>query len=208
MRLGINSVAADVLEDSVPVARVAGGWQLDLERRAPRPVSANGRARATGPTVEFPATHSEVVRLAQRATVGATTTEERIQHLTRFVHDHLEYRADAPPRGVLETLDVRAGDCTEFADLLTTLARALDLPARTVTGLAYAEAENPGFYLHTWTEIASEDRWHPVDPTFGITRLGALHIPFPAAAGAHLRAYAAIPDMRFQVIDVEYPSSS
>ena len=75
------------------------------------------------------------------------------------------------------------------------------------TGLAYAEQDGPGFYLHTWTEIAVDDVWRAVDPTFGNTRIGPTHVRFPMSPSGYLRAYAAIPDMRFEVIDAEYRAS-
>jgi transglutaminase-like putative cysteine protease len=128
----------------------------------------------------------------------------QIANLTEFVHRHLDYRVDVNVMGVLDSLEKRVGDCTEFADLLTTLARAAGLPARTVTGLAYAETEGPGFYLHAWTEIAIYGTWHPVDPTFGQTRIGPAHIRFPDSDSAYLRAYAAIPEMRFRVTRAVY----
>ena len=145
--------------------------------------------------------------MARRATRGAHDPDAQTDALVRFVNGYLSYRVDVGIAGVLETLDNPIGDCTEFADLLTTLARASGLPARTVTGLAYAEQDGPGFYLHTWTEIAVDDVWRAVDPTFGNTRIGPTHVRFPMSPSGYLRAYAAIPDMRFEVIDAEYRAS-
>jgi len=128
----------------------------------------------------------------------------RIEKLTRFVHTYLSYDAAAPVFSLLEAIEERRGDCTEFADLFTTLARALGLPARTVTGLAYAEDAGPAFYLHAWNEVAVDGQWRSVDPTFDQIDPDATHIRFSDSDSAYLRAYAALPDMRFKVREVGY----
>jgi transglutaminase-like putative cysteine protease len=60
--------------------------------------------------------------------------------------------------------------------LFTTLARALSIPAREVSGLAYMGDEVRAFGGHAWCEVVLEGRWVPVDPTWGETSLSATHI--------------------------------
>ena len=204
LQLQINDRSALVLENGSTITGPAGARMLHLEHRQPMPVATEELARASGPRADLPSDHPRIRRLARQALGDAQSPDLQIANLTEFVHQHLDYRVDVNVMGVLDSLEQRVGDCTEFADLLTTLARAAGLPARTVTGLAYAEAEGPGFYLHAWTEIAADGTWHAVDPTFGRTRIGPAHIRFADSDSAYLRAYAAIPEMRFSVVRAAY----
>ena len=204
LQLRVNDSSAIVLENSGTINGAAGERTLHLEHRQPALATPEELARASGSRADLPSDHPRIRALARRALGDAGSPALQIANLTRFVHRHLDYRVDVNVMGVLDALEQRVGDCTEFADLLTTLARAVGLPARTVTGLAYAEAEGPGFYLHAWTEIAIDGTWHPVDPTFGQIRIGPAHIRFPDSDSAYLLAYAAIPEMRFSVAGATY----
>ena len=70
---------------------------------------------------------------------------------------------------VLETL---SGDCTEHTVLFIALARAIGIPARICSGIAFAK---DGFYYHFWPEVYV-GRWIQMDPTFGQTIADANHI--------------------------------
>ena len=117
------------------------------------------------------------------------------------MHHHLGYRDTAGGRTVFDTIRDRNGDCTEFADLFTTLASATGLPARTVIGLAYL-SESQAFALHAWNEVAIDGDWRGVDPTWGETRIGATHFPLPSDGA--LAAIAQLPHLRFRVVETEY----
>jgi transglutaminase-like putative cysteine protease len=104
---------------------------------------------------------------------------------------------------VLALLEHPVGDCTEFADLFTTLARALEIPARTVFGMAYANDGEPAFAFHAWNEVLVDGNWQAVDPTWNQVRVDATHIPLPGS-GATLKLITGAPDLRFSVEEVEY----
>jgi hypothetical protein len=93
--------------------------------------------------------------------------------IARWVHEHVRPAAGAGVPSALKVLDSRRGDCNEATTLYVALARAAGLPARTVSGLLYA---NGRFYYHAWPEVYLTD-WVAVDPTLD---------QFPADA-AHLR---------------------
>ena len=184
-----------------------GSWPniLTVDVRAPRRAEPVDVDRARFATLRFPADDPRVRALAERAVAGIETAHDKASALTLFVHDLLEYRDIARPRTVFDTLRDRHGDCTEFADLYTTLARAADVPARTVVGLAYraagvAEAAEEGvFALHAWNEVAINGAWRSVDPTWGRTRLAATHVPLPTDSA--LAAIAELPRLRFRVLE-------
>lgn len=59
---------------------------------------------------------------------------------------------------------MREGDCTEHAVLLAALARAAGIPARVVTGLAYAtEYGGPAFVPHAWVAAWTGKAWQAFD---------------------------------------------
>ncbi|MBM3899679.1 MAG: transglutaminase domain-containing protein [Gemmatimonadetes bacterium] len=93
--------------------------------------------------------------------------------MNRWIHDSLEKVVTISIPSATQVLRARRGDCHEHTQLFTALARAVGIPTRIASGLAFV---NGRFYYHAWPEIWLRD-WVAVDPTFG---------QFPADA-AHLR---------------------
>jgi len=91
-----------------------------------------------------------------------------------------------------QTLATLEADCLEFSQLYVAMARSLGLPARMVSGLAYAGASFGG---HAWVEVYVGE-WIELDPTWGTNFVDATHIR-NSATGA-LLTYAAL-----NLIDVE-----
>ena len=174
---------------------------LSAEADPRRPATNAELDAAMVATINYPADAPEVHDLASRVVGDLEDARKKANALTLFVHHHLRYRDTAGGRTVFDTLRDRRGDCTEFADLYTTLARATGLPARTVIGLAYL-SESQAFALHAWNEVAIEGSWRGVDPTWGETRVGATHFPLPSDGA--LTAIAQLPNLRFRVVETEY----
>ena len=124
------------------------------------------------------------------------------------MHQYLTYQPGGPSLSVLALLDRRVGDCTEFADLFTTLARSLKIPARTVFGLAYDEGGNPAFTFHAWNEVSVDGVWQSVDPTWNQMRVDATHIPLPVSQAAALRLLTGSMNLSFSVREVGYFADS
>ena len=163
--------------------------------------SADDIGQASGATVSFPAGEPRMRDLAKRAVASLDDPGAKANALTMFVHHHLRYRDTAGGRTVFDTVRDRSGDCTEFADLYTTLARATGLPARTVIGLAY-QKELQSFALHAWNEVAIDGFWRSVDPTWGQTSLDATHFALPA--GDALAAITELPHLSFRIVETLY----
>ena len=171
----------------------------EADQRVPANEAEIARARAV--TASYPADDPRVLTLAQRAVAGLLDRHRQAEALTLFVHDHLRYHDSDSARTVYDTLRERRGDCTEFADLYTTLARAVGLPARTVVGLVY-RANEQAFAAHAWNEVAIDGMWRGVDPTWGATRLDATHLRLPDDGA--LAALAQLPDIKFRVLETRY----
>lgn len=78
----------------------------------------------------------------------------------------------------VDTLVEQVGVCRDFAHLMIALCRAVNLPARFVTGIDYGAAPElgpPDF--HAYVEVFLGDRWYLFDPTgisppMGLVRIG------------------------------------
>ncbi len=99
-----------------------------------------------------------------------------MRRLTNAVHKALRYSLATAPVTASRILADRTGDCTEYGRLLAALLRALGLPAREVSGLAYTGDSDPGFAFHAWTEAYTGDRWLAADPTWNEVPIDATHI--------------------------------
>lgn len=171
-----------------------------------RPVRPNEAAAALAATLSFPAQDAQLRALATQAVGDLPRGDAKADALVGFVHGFLRYEDSATPRSVFDAVRTRQGDCTEFADLYTTLARAAGLPARTIVGLAYrsgAAADAAGeFALHAWNEVAVDGVWRGVDPTWNQTRLDATHMP--VRPDDVLAAAVALPHLVFRVVEARY----
>jgi transglutaminase-like putative cysteine protease len=100
----------------------------------------------------------------------------RVTAICNWIYEHLEYcRGSSDSRtSASDTLIERSGVCRDFAHLGVTFCRALDIPARFVSG--YAWGLEPADF-HAVFEAYLGDRWYLFDPTRqanldGLVRIG------------------------------------
>jgi hypothetical protein len=72
-----------------------------------------------------------------------------------WVHDSLAKEPSVTLPSAVATLRSRAGDCNEHAQLFVALARAVGIPARTISGVVAIDGK---FYYHAWAEVMLQ-RW-------------------------------------------------
>ncbi|HET9748963.1 MAG TPA: transglutaminase family protein, partial [Casimicrobiaceae bacterium] len=94
----------------------------------------------------------------------------------RYVHGQVEFRVGTSTveTSALETLEQGVGVCRDFVHVAIAMLRALNYPARFVTGVDYGAPAGlgpPDF--HSYVEAYIGDRWWLFDPT-GITPLTGL----------------------------------
>ncbi|HEY1784450.1 MAG TPA: transglutaminase-like domain-containing protein, partial [Pirellulales bacterium] len=118
---------------------------------------------------------------------------QRAEALIAVVHRHLKPDAQALGATLASAVANRRGVCLHFAQLFEVLARASDLPTRTVNGLA--SGGDSQFGPHEWVEILYDGRWHSIDPTFQMLKAPA-HIQF-ANAG-----FLSTPDAQIEVVKI------
>jgi transglutaminase-like putative cysteine protease len=100
------------------------------------------------------------------------------------IHDWVRQRTVFTPgttnssSSAMDTLVEQVGVCRDFAHLMIALCRAVNIPARFVTGIDYGAAGHlgpPDF--HAYVEAFLGDRWYLFDPTgitspMGLVRIG------------------------------------
>ncbi|MFW6383682.1 MAG: transglutaminase-like domain-containing protein, partial [Nanoarchaeota archaeon] len=96
-----------------------------------------------------------------------------IHNFADWIDENLEYDLSATPRGGTHraswVLDNKAGVCGEFTNLFISFCRAVGIPARFVSGIAYStDPRMPEEWgPHAWAEVYfPEVGWVPVDVTF------------------------------------------
>lgn len=80
--------------------------------------------------------------------------------LERWVAESMQMDLGIALAPSVEIFANRRGTCVAYATLLTTLARAVGIPARLVMGYVYVDGMLGG---HAWTEILAGDQWLPID---------------------------------------------
>jgi hypothetical protein len=139
-------------------------------------LSSADRQRFPRETSPEPLVESRELELAFQAArvVGSDRTALAVaEKLNSWVHRTLDKKITFGIPSALQVLRAKSGDCNEHTQLYVAMARAVGLPARVATGLAYIDRK---FYYHAWPEVFVGE-WIAVDPTLG---------QFPANAG-HLR---------------------
>lgn len=102
----------------------------------------------------------ELVELARSITAEADDRWQAALMLEQWVAENLSFDMGVVLASSSEVLANRRGTCTEYAVLLTALARAVGIPARYVTGYVYAHGMLAG---HAWTEVHIGEDWLAID---------------------------------------------
>jgi hypothetical protein len=122
------------------------------------------------------------------------------EKLTTWVHDSLKKEVTFSVPNALEILRTRKGDCNEHTQLYVALARAIGVPARIATGLAYVRGK---FYYHAWPEVWLGD-WVAVDPTFGQFPADAAHLRFVVGGiGQQAELIRLIGNLKIAVVEAQ-----
>ncbi|MEP6942592.1 MAG: transglutaminase family protein [Betaproteobacteria bacterium] len=103
--------------------------------------------------------------LALREFGGLPRGVQRVEAICRWVRDNIAYQVGTsnPLSSARSTLDAGAGVCRDFAHLAIALCRALNIPARVVTGYAVYADPPPDF--HAVFEAYLDGAWYVFDPT-------------------------------------------
>ncbi len=105
----------------------------------------------------------------------------RVQAVSDWVHDHITYviGASTPLTTAFDVWESRTGVCRDLTQLMVTLCRALNVPARYVAGylpdIAVTPPDLPMDFC-SWVEVWLEGRWWTFDPRNNEPRIGRVVI--------------------------------
>jgi hypothetical protein len=131
---------------------------------------------ALKPTARLQCEDKSIVDLARQAIGDANDAAEAVRRIEAFVAGHVRYKdLSVGYASAAEVARNRQGDCTEHAVLAAALCRAVGIPAKVVTGLAYVQ-EFAGVKNclggHAWTVAYVGGQWIGLDAAFKGTGRG------------------------------------
>ena len=104
---------------------------------------------------------------------------ERVEAIRQWVQSRVKFQVGAshPGTSAIDTYETCTGVCRDFAHLMITMCRALNIPARLATGIDYgADPELGPTDFHCYVEAYLGDRWYIFDPSGISPRMGLLRI--------------------------------
>ncbi len=132
-------------------------------------LSAIRRRRYTQGDDSFPTQSPRIGEVLQQVPDDRITVGEKLQWIFDYCLRDLR-NASKKDEGdnVPWALAFKRTTALGRAKVFVTLCRAMDVPARLVTGFELRHAEHP--QPHVWTEVHRDNRWIPFDPAHGYAR--------------------------------------
>ena len=103
----------------------------------------------------------------------------RVEAIRQWVQKRTRFQIGSsnPGTSALETYECSQGVCRDFAHLMVSMCRALNIPARIATGIDYGADPSMGpTDFHCYVEAYLGDRWFLFDPSGISPRMGLLRI--------------------------------
>lgn len=103
----------------------------------------------------------------------------RVKAVCDWVHGNLAYLPGSTNSmsAATDVIEQKAGVCRDFSHAMIALCRALNMPARFVTGVDYGSDPASGPHdFHAYVEVYLGDRWYVFEPTGISPRLGLIRL--------------------------------
>ena len=120
-----------------------------------------------------------LVQVAMSEFANMAPGYERVEAIRKWVQSRVQFKVGASHAGTsaMETYESCEGVCRDFAHLMITMCRALNIPARLATGVDYGADPALGpTDFHCYVETYLGDRWYLFDPSGISPRMGLLRI--------------------------------
>ena len=169
-----QSIASDGDDAIITISR-----ETPPAETLPLPITGESMQQYLRPTAHVQSDDPRIVETAREIVGDETDSWGAAQKLCAWVKRNMHSVSSEPrPITALEVLESMRGDCTEHAILMAALGRAVGLPTKLVTGLAYIGGS---FGYHAWTEVYV-GRWVEMDPTWGEMTVDAGHLQIFASS--------------------------
>ncbi|MGA9722324.1 MAG: transglutaminase family protein [Candidatus Binatus sp.] len=106
---------------------------------------------------------------------------EQVQAISDWVHNNIEYRfaSGRPDISAAQIIERGYGVCRDFAHCTIALCRAINIPARYVTGhlpdIGHVDPGSP-MDFHAYSEVYLGGQWHVFDARYNEPRIGRIKI--------------------------------
>lgn len=130
---------------------------------APKPGAASNREAGADFLVAnawLQSDHPDVKALAESLRIPAADDYTQARQLQDWVTTNMDFDAGITLVSASEAVRERRGTCLAYAVVLSSLARALDIPSRVVLGYVYTNNMWSG---HAWNEVLVDGRWVALD---------------------------------------------
>ena len=174
-RLNVLRMAVDLEAGQTAEAVISYG--VNLWQGTARWVGEPVTSEDLSPTDLIQSEHPEIVSQAESLQI-ASDEGGTVKQIFDFTIQHLEWPTEDrinADLSALEALQTGVGGCADHANLMAALCRALDIPARTISGLAMPETIpfvpmsatwNHPAGAHAWVEVFVDDVWQFADPSW------------------------------------------
>lgn len=115
--------------------------------------------------------------LSVEITKGFTPGYAQVEAIRQWIHANIRYQYGTTnsSTSAWDILSTKVGVCRDFAHLGISLCRALDIPARMVTGYLFGLKPMD---LHAWFEVYLQGRWYCFDATQTEPKGNRIHVAY------------------------------
>lgn len=173
---GRTEIRHDALVETPPT------YDLDGVEQAPAAAAAELPASVLRYTLPSRYCESDKISAFAWQTFGSGPIGwPRIKAVLDWVHSNIEYRfgSGLAELSAWDIFQRRYGVCRDFAHLTVALCRALNFPARYVTGhlpdIAYIDPGSP-MDFHAYAEVYLGGYWFAIDARYNVPRIGRIKI--------------------------------
>ena len=149
---------------------------IKVKKRVPFPLTATPDSAKIylEPSETIDANNPGIIALANELAAGKDDLYEVVFTLAKWSKENIEYDLSTLTESVSQSaswvLENRRGVCDELTNLFIAMNRALGIPAKFISGVAYTDTvpTEDGFGAHGWAEIYFPGHgWIPFDVTYG-----------------------------------------
>lgn len=189
-------------KDGTPLLTISTRLPKAGAKRPVAPGDDKDLAESLKPNLSVESDAPAVVAKAKEVVGDEKDAWAAAKKVNAFVNGYLDKAYGSSSDRATDVLSTRRGDCTEHALLMTSLLRAVGIPAKRIDGLVYMKAADgvPALYWHEWVE-AYVGEWVQMDPTFDQVVADPSHI----ALGSEARADTAglIGKLKFEPVEIK-----
>ena len=125
----------------------------------------------TKPTENIDSDKEEIIKTASSIAEGENDLYAVVYSLAAWTKNNIEYSLDTSTEDVSQkaswVLKNKKGVCDEITSLFIAFCRALDIPTKYISGVAYTNYEEINdFGAHAWAEVYINNKWIPFDITY------------------------------------------